>query len=158
MGVVSEKQKRHRKILELIAAQPIARQEALSEALKTIGIETTQSTLSKDIKELGVVKAPDGSGGFCYQAPASGAGHAFFNGEDLLQREVRDFVVHTDSAGHTVVVKTITGRAQGVCEAMDQARWPEVVGTLAGENTIFMLCRSESDCRRLRGRIEEMMP
>lgn len=157
---MTEKQKRQQKILELIAKQPIARQEALSDALKAVGIDTTQSTLSKDIKELGVIKAPDGSGGFQYQVPAvnESVGRALLKGDALLRRELRDFVMAVDGAGHTAVVKTITGHAQGVCEAIDQVLWPEVVGTLAGENTIFILCRSEVDCRRLRDRIEEMMP
>lgn len=157
---MSEKQKRQQKILEVIAAQPIGRQEALSEALKAVGIETTQSTLSKDIKELGVIKAPDGAGGFQYQVPSAveAVGRALLKGDALLRRELRDFVVQVDGAGHTAVVKTITGHAQGVCEAIDQVHWEEVVGTLAGENTIFILCRSEVDCRRLQDRIEEMMP
>ena len=157
---MTEKQKRHQKILELISAQPIGRQEGLSDALKAVGIETTQSTLSKDIKELGVIKVPDGNGGFQYQVPSAGEpiGRALLKGDALLRRELRDFVMLVDGAGHTAVVKTITGHAQGVCEAIDQVRWPEVVGTLAGENTIFILCRSEVDCRRLRDRIEEMVP
>ena len=157
---MTEKQKRQQKILEVIGAQAIGRQEGLSDALKALGIETTQSTLSKDIKELGIVKAPDGAGGFQYQVPAVGepVGRAMLKGEALLRRELRDFVVLVDGAGHTAVVKTITGHAQGVCEAIDQVSWPEVVGTLAGENTIFILCRSEVDCRRLRDRIEEMVP
>lgn len=157
---MTEKQKRHQKILELISAQPIGRQEGLSDALKAVGIETTQSTLSKDIKELGVIKAPDGAGGFQYQVPSVNEpiGRALLKGDALLRRELRDFVMRVDGAGHTAVVKTITGHAQGVCEAIDQVSWPEVVGTLAGENTIFILCRSEVDCRRLRDRIEEMVP
>ncbi|MBT4138380.1 MAG: arginine repressor [Candidatus Latescibacteria bacterium] len=157
---MTEKQKRQQKIIELISAQPIARQEALSDALKAVGIETTQSTLSKDIKELGVMKAPDGTGGFQYQMPSFGepVGRASLKGEALLRRELRDFVVLVDGAGYTAVVKTATGHAQGVCEVIDQVSWPEVVGTLAGENTIFILCRSEVDCRRLRDRIEEMVP
>ncbi len=157
---MNDKQKRHQKILSLISEQVIDRQETLSEALKAIGIETTQSTLSKDIKELGVIKAPDGKGGFRYQVPMAlnGVGRAFLKGRDLLLREVQDFVVGVAGAGHTVAIKTITGHAQGVCEAIDQVTWPEVVGTLAGENTIFILCRSEAECRQLRDRIEEMMP
>lgn len=157
---MTEKQKRQQKILEVIGAQAIGRQEGLSDALKAIGIETTQSTLSKDIKELGIVKAPDGAGGFQYQVPSVGEpiGRAMLKGDALLRRELRDFVVLVDGAGHTAVVKTVTGHAQGVCEAIDQVSWPEVVGTLAGENTIFILCRSEVDCRRLRDRIEEMVP
>jgi len=155
---MSAKHERQQQILKLIADRPIARQEELSAALKALGISTTQSTLSKDIKELGVAKAPNGSGGFRYHIPGAllGPERSFLHGEELLQRELRDFVVRIDGAGYTAVVKTITGHAQGVCEAIDQVGWPEVVGTLAGENTIFILCRSEVECRRLRDRVEEM--
>ncbi len=149
---MNEKQKRHRKILDLIASRSIGKQEALSRALKELGISTTQSTLSKDMRELGVAKAPDDGGGFRYQAPA-GRDRALLQGEDLLKRELTDFVVEVDGAENTLVVKTITGHAQGVCEAIDQAAWPEVVGTIAGENTIFILCRSAAHREALGGKI-----
>ena len=145
---MTEKQKRHQKILELIGAQAIEKQDALSAALGAVGVSTTQSTLSKDMKELGVVKVPDGSGGFRYRG-----GQIFLQNQDLLQRELTDFVVGLDGVEHTLVVKTITGHAQGVCEAMDQAGWTEVVGTVAGENTIFILCRSTEDRLRLQDHI-----
>lgn len=150
---MTEKQKRHQKILELIGAQAIDKQDALSTALGAVGVSTTQSTLSKDMRELGVVKVPDGSGEFRYQVPTGG--RIFLQGEDLLQRELTDFVMELDGVEHTLVVKTITGHAQGVCEAIDQAGWTEVVGTIAGENTIFILCRSTEDRLRLQDYIQE---
>ena len=148
-GAMNVKQRRHQKILELINTRAIGRQETLGEALRAEGILTTQSTLSKDIKELGVMKAPDGSGGFRYQVPTA-VGRMALQGDDLLQRELQDFVVAVDGAENMLVVKTITGHAQGVCEAIDQADWPDVVGTIAGENTIFMLCRSKAACEKLK--------
>ena len=152
---MNDKQTRHQKILEIIGSQAIHKQEALSEALQVVGVSTTQSTLSKDIKELGVLKVPDGDGGFRYQVPPTG-GRMFLQGDNLLQRELTDFVVGIDGVEHTLVVKTITGHAQGVCEAIDQAGWSEIVGTIAGENTIFVLCRSTEDRLRLRDRIQEI--
>ena len=151
---MTEKQKRHRKILELVVSHAIGSQETLTRALKEIGISTTQSTLSKDIKELGVVKAPDGDG-FRYHVPGEG-GRVFPHGGSLLRRELTDFVVDVDGAENMLVLKTITGHAQGVCEAIDQANWPEVVGTIAGENTIFVLCRSATEREGLRNRILEI--
>ncbi|MDP6776168.1 MAG: arginine repressor [Candidatus Latescibacteria bacterium] len=145
------KRKRHQKILDLIASNQIGTQAALARALDTNGVQVTQSTLSKDIRELGIIKAPGDDGVPRYQAP--GTARAFLQGEDLLIRELTDFVVDLDGAGHTLVVKTLTGHAQGVCEAIDQAQWPEAVGTLAGENTIFILCRSASQREALRSRI-----
>ncbi len=146
------KKKRHQQILDLIASRPIGSQESLEKALSEVGIATTQSTLSKDTRELGVVKVPEGAG-FRYQGPAAGTTPPFR--EDTLQRELTDFVVELGRAQNILAVKTTTGHAQGVCEAIDRAAWHEVVGTLAGENTIFILCRSDVECRVLQRRILE---
>lgn len=152
---MNEKQERQRRTLDVIASRAIGTQRALSDALRVAGISTTQSTLSKDLKQLGIVKSPDNAGGFRYQAPAEGS-TPYGSGSDLLARELKDFVVETDGAGHTLVLKTITGHAQGVCEAIDRAGWTEVVGTIAGENTIFILCRSVEKRELLRERILEI--
>lgn len=152
---MNDKQERQQRILRVIASRPIGTQRALNDALSAAGISTTQSTLSKDLKQLGIVKAPDGSGGLRYHAQADES-RPFGSGSDLLARELRDFVVETDGAGHTLVLKTITGHAQGVCEAIDRERWNEVVGTIAGENTIFILCQSEEKRELLKERIHEI--
>ena len=152
---MNDKQERQRRILSVIASRSIGTQRALNDALRAAGISTTQSTLSKDLKQLGIVKAPDGSGGLRYRAPTGESQHDA-SGSDLLARELRDFVVETGGAGHTLVLKTITGHAQGVCEAIDRAGWTEVVGTIAGENTIFILCQSVEKRELLRERILEI--
>lgn len=152
---MGDKQERQRHILNVIASRSIGTQKALSDALSASGISSTQSTLSKDLKQLGIVKAPDGSGGLRYQASA-GDVRQYGNGSDLLARELREFVVETGGAGHTLVLKTITGHAQGVCEAIDRAGWTEVVGTIAGENTIFILCQSVEKRELLKERILEI--
>ncbi|MDE3001252.1 MAG: hypothetical protein OXU79_19415 [Gemmatimonadota bacterium] len=152
---MSDKQERQRRILNVVASRSIGTQKALSDALSASGISSTQSTLSKDLKQLGIVKAPDGAGGLCYRAPTDES-RQYGSGSDLLARELRDFVVETGGAGHTLVVKTITGHAQGVCEAIDRAGWTEVVGTIAGENTIFILCQSVEKRERLKERILEI--
>ncbi len=148
---MTEKQKRHQEILDLIASRPIGTQEALSEALSEVGISTTQSTLSKDMRELRIAKVPDGNEGFRYQAP--GPGRLLLQGANLLERELSDFVMGLDGAENMLVVKTITGHAQGVCEAIDQSGWTEIVGTIAGENTIFVLCRSTAAREELKARV-----
>ena len=71
------------------------------------------------------------------------------HGDDLLRRELQDFVIGVEAVAHMLILKTITGHAQGVCEAIDQAEWAEVAGTLAGENTIFIICRSSEACQDL---------
>ncbi len=148
------KRKRHQKILELIGSTRIGTQAALAGALEQNGVQVTQSTLSKDVRELGIIKAPGDDGVPRYQAP--GTARALLHGEDLLIRELADFVIALDGAGNTLVVKTLTGHAQGVCEAIDQAQWPEAVGTISGENTIFILCRSASQLEALRNRIVDI--
>ena len=144
---------RHQTILEVLSARSIGRQEDLGTALREAGVHTTQSTLSKDIRELGIVKVPT-AGGFRYQP--SGQTSAAQQPRNLLAREISDFLTGIDGAGNTLVLKTITGHAQGVCESIDQAAWEEVVGTIAGENTIFVLCRSVDALAELRARIEGM--
>ena len=148
------KRKRRRKILDLIASRPIGSQESLGRALSEMGIAATQSTLSKDIKELGIVKVPEGRG-FRYRAAQAGSPAPFR--ERMLRRELTDFVVELDGAQNVLVVKTLTGYAQGVCESIDRADWEEVVGTIAGENTIFILVRSDAGREALRTKILEMM-
>jgi len=129
------------------------RQEDLSLALREAGVHTTQSTLSKDIRELGIVKV-SAPGGFRYQPP--GQTPMPHQPRNLLAREISDFLTGIDGAGNTLVLKTITGHAQGVCESIDQAGWEEVVGTIAGENTIFILCRSEVALEEVRVRVDGM--
>ncbi len=151
---MNAKQLRQRKILDLIAEGPIATQEDLANALRQAGVETAQSTLSKDIRELRVVKLPFDGGGFRYVRavgdPSPDAAPGF------LRRVLTDFVVGWDRAENILVVRTIAGHAQGVCEAIDQEEWPEVVGTIAGENTIFVLCRSARSVKSVWGRIESL--
>ena len=144
-------------ILNVIGEEAIATQEALSQTLKSQGVAVTQSTLSKDMRELGVIKILDSLGAFRYETPSSVSAKADrLRGEQLLEREISDFVTDLDGAGNTLVVKTLSGHAQGVCEAIDRARWDEVVGTIAGDNTIFVLCRTEEALQVLRARIEGM--
>jgi transcriptional regulator of arginine metabolism len=154
---MSDKDRRQKLILDVIRDQSVSTQDALSNALREHGVGTTQSTLSKDMRELRVMKIPNAGGGFQYGTPNAAAEQASrIQGEQLLGRELSDFVTTLDVAGNTLVVKTLTGHAQGVCEAIDQAGWEEVVGTIAGDNTIFVLCRSEGALAELRARIEEM--
>ncbi len=135
-----DKRFRQERILDAVREDDVGTQDALIKVLASAGVSTTQSTLSKDLKELGIGKVPV-PGGFRYAVPANGP--IRLEGEVLLHRELTDFVIEVDGAGHTLVLKTLTGHAQGVCEAIDQVAWPDVVGTLAGENTIFILCRSD---------------
>ena len=148
---MNAKRRRQQKLLELVASGPMGRQEDLAEALKAEGIQVTQSTLSKDLRQLGIAKLPS-SGGFRYQSPSE----IVSPGPDLLRRELQDFVVDVDGVQLFVVLKTMTGHAQGVCDSIDRAGWQEIAGTIAGENTIFILCRSEVERKALQDRMVQM--
>lgn len=116
---------RHKQILKLIREEEIYTQEALAQLLGKRGIEATQVTLSRDIRELGLVKTAQG------YAELGGATTKF---ESLA----REFMVSAQSAQNLVVLKTTPGHAMSLAIALDNEDWPNVVGTLAGDDTIFV--------------------
>ena len=136
------KQARQTRIRELLFEEAVDTHEKLAEVLEQQGIEVSQSTLSKDFRELGVVRVPQAAGGFRYTLPESGA---TLRDRHILDRELQDFLVQAEQAANLVIVRTLSGHAQSVCEAIDRIGWEEVAGTIAGENTIFVAARSERD-------------
>ena len=117
---------RHAQILNLVRTEKVRTQDALAEALRKVGIETTQATLSRDIAELGLLKTPQGYVTTEAIAP---------QGPDL-ETVVQEFLQDVRVAQHTLVLKTAAGSAGPLAEALDQANWPEVVGTIAGDNAV----------------------
>jgi transcriptional regulator of arginine metabolism len=150
----NDKRARQSKILDLIAHRPVRTQQELAGLLKEIGVETTQSTLSKDIKDLGLIKAPDEGGGVRYCAPIQAAAP---HRQDLLLRELLDFMTACESAGNLVVLRTTAGNAQGVCAVIDTMKWSEVVGTVAGDDTIFIACKIPAHAQEIQERIERIV-
>ena len=134
------KNRRHELILELIAEQSVGTQEMLIQLLKERGIKATQATLSRDIQQLNLVKQRDSNGEFRYALPPSAAE------EKSLFEEA---VLSVDYAMNTVVVKCRAGMAQGTCAAIDSVDHREVVGTIAGDDTIFILVRTEEEAKKL---------
>ncbi|MFW5648564.1 MAG: arginine repressor [Candidatus Alkaliphilus sp. MAG34] len=137
---------RHKKILEIIETKEIETQEELSDELKKQGLNVTQATVSRDIKELRLIKILAGDGKYKY---------ATLNNQDniLSDRLVRIFknsIISIDYAGNILVMKTLTGSAQAAAAAIDAAGLEEVVGTIAGDDTIFLLIRDA-------GRMEEII-
>ena len=133
---------RQTRIRELLYRRTIDTHEKLAEVLQQQGIEVSQSTLSKDLREIGVVRVPQANGGFRYTLPEAGS---TLRDLHILERELQDFLVQTEQVINMVLVRTASGHAQSVCEAIDRIGWAEVAGTLAGENTIFIVTRSEQD-------------
>ncbi|MCR4640015.1 arginine repressor [Ruminococcus sp.] len=134
------KNRRHEAILEIINEQPVATQEGLIELLAERGIKTTQATLSRDIQQLSLVKQRDDKGIYRYTMPA-----AAITEKSLFE----EAVISVDYAMNTIVLKCRAGMAQGTCAAIDSVEHQGIVGTIAGDDTIFILVRSEADAKKL---------
>lgn len=132
------KASRQRKILEIISKQAITTQEDLASALKKSGFKVTQATVSRDIKELGLIKIPSDKN-LSYYSP--GIERPVLRSEDLLKRLFRDSVVSLDSSENLIVIKTHPGGAQAVASAIDQSGWQEIIGTVGGDDTILVIVK-----------------
>ena len=151
---MKSKKLRQKYILRIMDGRHFHTQQEVAEALRQSGFDVSQSTLSKDFKELNVVKTTAPNGSFKYVLPQ------FFGREirvGSLHRELEDFVTEVDLAGQMVVIKTAPGNAAGVCETIDRTGWNELVGTIAGDNTIFLVCRTPTQADRLVTRIYGIM-
>lgn len=135
---------RHTYIRELLGKRSIGTHEELSMALQENGIRVSQATLSKDLRELGVIRVPQMDGSFCYTV-YNESDDSLPISERQLTQQLEDNLFGADQAASTVVLKTRSGFAQSVCESIDKVNWKPVVGTLAGENTVFIATRSEND-------------
>lgn len=141
---------RHKTILELASNAPLASQEELQRALGKRGFKVGQATLSRDIHELGLVK--------------TGEGYALPNGNGAsdpslppVSRLVREFVLDVRPAQNLLVIKTAVGSAQPVAAALDSESWPEVVGTIAGDDAILIVSPNKKATGKLVNRIREML-
>mgnify|MGYP001112467003 CR=1 FL=1 len=130
------KSKRHEKILELIRDNDIETQEQLLQQLQENGFNTTQATISRDIKQLHLVKEPTGQGRYRYAVSVQ---KTKLNFADKLRTIFRESVVSVEAAQNIVVLKTIEGMAQGAAFALDNMGDTDIVGTLAGDDTIFLV-------------------
>jgi transcriptional regulator of arginine metabolism len=141
---------RQRAVLDVLKHGSIASQEDLQRHLRRRGFKVGQATLSRDIRDLNLSKTatgyslPHGEGGVAVALPP-------------VSRLVKEFVLDVRSAQNLLVVKTIVGSAQPVAAALDETDWPEVVGTIAGDDTILIVCPDKEEARGLAERIEEML-
>ena len=138
--MTADRQKRHLKILELISTRPVRTQEDLADALTALGWDVTQSSVSRDIATLRLVKV-DGA----YRRPPPRAPRI-----DPDERRVGEGVLTMETAGDALVVlHTPPGEANHVAVALDRLAWPEVIGTIAGDDTIFLAVRNAAAQRRV---------
>ena len=148
------KQLRQRAIRDLVEQRPIRTQQELAAALRERGFRATQATISRDIAELELVKM--GREGVAVYAPPARLAEADPTGEERLRRLFRDIPVEFRAAGLLLVLVTLPGSAHAIAAALDRARWPEAVGTIAGDDTLFIACADRRALARLRGRLERL--
>ena len=139
------KSSRHAKILEIINRQPIETQDELLEALSREGCKVTQATISRDIKDLRLVKTLGTDGRYRYTASQDNTVDIRSSFSHLLITSV----LSIDRAQNIVVVKTLGGMANALCAALDSMGNHSIVGTLAGDDTIFIACRENDDASQL---------
>ena len=143
------KKKRHEKIIELIGQYEIETQEELADRLRDAGYQVTQATVSRDIRELKLSKISGGSGRQKYIAFTREETHL----GDKYIRVLREGYVSMDLAQNLLVMKTVSGMAMAVAAALDAMKIEEVVGCIAGDNTIMMAMRNEQDARTVMEKI-----
>lgn len=135
------KKRRHMKILELISSQDIETQDDLSELLRISGFDVTQATVSRDIRELKLTKSADENGVYKYTISQNDDDKPIGKYGFIL----RETILSCEKAHSIVVVKTISGMANAACAAIDHMQWANVIGTIAGDDTIFIAVKEPED-------------
>lgn len=141
---------RQKRIRELIKKTPIYTQDDLRKSLAQSGLRVNQATLSRDLRELGLLKTADG-----YALPNQKEDNSFT--AQSLSRLVQDFVVDVREAANLLVLKTMLGSAQPVALCLDSSQWQEIMGTVAGDDTILVITKSKAHCRKVAQRIREYL-
>jgi transcriptional regulator of arginine metabolism len=136
---------RHAKILEIIGQKDIETQEELVDELRNLGMDITQATVSRDVKELKLIKVLSNSGKYKYAAIS--------HGESVLSEKLVNIfaqtVINIDYVGNMITLKTLSGSAPAAAEAIDTLGWDGIAGTVAGDNTIFVLARTNEKAQEL---------
>jgi len=147
------KARRQAKILELVRTRVIETQEELAAALAAEGIPVTQATISRDIKELQLNKVPTPDGRYRYALPEEPGAGAW----DKRRRIFREAVLTIDHSGNIVVVKSLPGTAQGVAAAIDHLNWPEMIGSVAGDDTVMVVVKPAEAAAEVAERLKGLM-
>ena len=148
------KSRRHDLIKKIIGEEIIETQEALAEALRARHMRVTQATISRDIKELFLIKVPAGGGRYRY---AVSPHESVRFSEGRMKRLFKDNVTFCNHSENIVVVKTIPGGAATVAAALDSSDWPEIIGTVAGDDSIFVLVKPKDSSEEIVARIQGLI-
>ena len=151
--VFTVKKRRHETIIRLIEQNCLSTQTDLLEKLKEEGFDTTQATISRDIKDLRLVKKVDELGRSRYVVDSGDSSELLGKYKSIFNHSV----ISADYAGNTLVIKCYTGMAQAACAALDSMHWEGLVGTLAGDDTIFALCRTPELAEKMKDAIADII-
>lgn len=147
------KAKRQALIREIVEKQSIQTQEELAEALRIQGMVVTQATVSRDIKEMHLLKVLSDDGSYRYATMEKGEQGT----NDRLIRMLADSVLEMNSANNLIVIRTLPGSAHVAGEAVDSLKWPEILGTIAGDNTILVIVRTNEEVDYVIRRFREII-
>ena len=145
---------RHARIKDIIENAVIETQEDLAEALREQHIEVTQATVSRDIKELMLIKVPTGDGRYRYAYPMEK--NLVFS-KNRMSRMFQDSVIGLDYSENIIVVKTLPGTANAVASTLDYAKWPEIIGTVAGDDNILVVIKPIEAVPQIIKKLESLM-
>jgi transcriptional regulator of arginine metabolism len=146
---MASKRARQAAIIDIVGRKPVSSQEALSDYLRAEGLRVTQATLSRDIREIGLVKVRGRYG--------AGLQNGATAHPDGLRRAFKEYVVATAASGNLLMVRTSPGSAHSVGVALDNAQWPDILGTVAGDDTIFVLLRDSRTANTVLKKLRELM-
>lgn len=148
------KNRRQLKILNIIKNRDVATQEELGLLLEEEGVNVTQATISRDIKRLGLIKVPDGNSEYKYAIRSNNSKGQV---QGWLQKMFQDFVIDLDFSDNIIVLKTVQGTAGGLASAIDNSRWNEVLGTVAGDNTIFLVVKPREKAEEVLEKFKKLL-
>ncbi len=147
------KYNRHAKILEIIDNYNIETQEEIAEKLKEMGMDVTQATVSRDIKDLRLIKVMSSDGKYRYATISQTENQV----SNRLTNILNEAYVSSDYANNIVVVKTLAGMAQAAASAIDSLKWQEILGSIAGDDTLIIVCRAEKIAEEIVNKFNKMI-
>lgn len=147
------KGQRHVKIREIIMNRDIETQDELVDALRNAGYQVTQATVSRDIKEMQLIKVPLENGNYKYSMPADQR----YNPVQKLKRALVDNFVHIDYTENLVVMKCLPGTANSIAVLMDNLEWEEIMGTICGDDTMLIICRNKEHSGKIVNQIMDLI-
>lgn len=148
------KVRRQKKIQEIITKEIIHTQEELADKLRLAGFDVTQATVSRDIKEMGLIKVPSTDDEYRYAVPAKLPPS---NLQDRLKRVLRETVVSIDDSENIIVIRTIPGNAHALAAILDSCNWGEIIGTVAGDDTILLVIKPKKAVPKVFERITNLL-